>query len=117
MTEKELLNKQKAQLYGIQKVLLTSQLTLDDITELIPGVVHLNRINTLELTYLDKRSRELLEVTNEEVVNNGKKVLNNIVKPESFKEAKKLFGAMDFKDPSVVVSHFQAIRYLAATDS
>jgi hypothetical protein len=79
MQEIDLLTKQQEQLYGIQKILKVHQLSLDDITELIPGVVHLNKIHTLDLTYLDKRSREILEVTKEELIYNGKQVLREVV--------------------------------------
>ena len=117
MSEVELLIKQQEQLYGIQKILKTHQLSLDDITELIPGVVHLNKIHSLDLTYLDKRSREILEVTKDDVIYNGKQLLSQVVKPESFQQAKKLFGKLDFEDSSRVVSHFQALRYLSENNT
>jgi DNA-binding CsgD family transcriptional regulator len=116
MEEAELLVNQQEQLYGIQKLLKNNQLNLDDITELIPGVVHLNEIHTLDLTYLDKKSREVLEVSKEELILNGKKVLNGIVKPESFDYAKKYIGKMDFENLSLIASHFQALRFLGGND-
>lgn len=110
LTEKELLARQQEQLFGIQKIVSTSGIELDDIAELIPGLVHLNKIHTLDIVYIDRQSREILELKKEEVKPNGRRILHSIVKPESFEHAKKLFARMDFKDPSMVVSHFQALK-------
>lgn len=112
LTEKEILAKQQEQLFGIQKVLKKANVNLDDIAALIPGIVHLNKIHSLDLVYFDKQSRELLEVKKEDLMMNGRQVLMNIAKPESFQQAKELFGKMDFEDPSQVVSHFQALKGL-----
>lgn len=109
-TEKELITKQQEQLFGIQKILKNSKLTLDDVTELIPGMVHLNKIHTLELRYLDKQSRESLRVRKEDLERNGLQILLKHVKPESFQQAKKQFGHIKFEDPSLIVSHFQALK-------
>lgn len=110
MRESDLLLKQQEQLFGIQKILKTCGLSLDDITELIPGMIHLNKTKTLDLTYLDKRSRHTLEITQDEVIFNGSQIVRNIVKPESLEHAKILFGNYEFDDPSRVISHFQAIK-------
>lgn len=110
LTEKEILVRQKEQLFGIQKIVNNSDIDLDDIAELIPGLVHLNRLHTLELAYLDKRSRETLEVKKEEVLVNGMQVLKKFVKRESFLYAKKHFSKLKFDDPSQVVSHFQELK-------
>lgn len=112
LTEKEILARQQEQLFGIQKVVQHSNVSLDDITELIPGLVHLNRIHTLDLMYLDKGSREKLEIKKEDLLTNGRQILTSFVKPESFEQAKKLFGGMDFEDASQVVGHFQALKGL-----
>ena len=50
--------RQQEQLFGIQKVLKNADISLDDITELIPGIVHLNKIHSLDLVYCDKQSRD-----------------------------------------------------------
>lgn len=117
MRESDLLLKQQEQLFGIQKIIKTCGLSLDDITELIPGMVHLNKIGTLDLTYLDKRSRQKLELTQEDVIFNGRHVVRDIVKPESFEHAKQLFGKFKFDDPSRVISHFQALKGLTKDGS
>lgn len=110
LTEKEILVKQQEQLFGIQKIMKSCQLSLDDITEIIPGLVHLNKIQTLDLAYLDRQSREKLEISPEEIAHKGKEVLSRIVKPESFEHAKRLFGKKTFDNPTEVVSHFQALK-------
>lgn len=110
LTEKEILARQQEQLFGIQKITSGSGIDLDDIAELIPGLVHLNKMHTLDITYLDRQNREILELKKEEVTTNGRQILHSIVKPESFEHAKKLFSGMDFKDPCQVVSHFQALK-------
>ena len=110
LTEKEMLARQKEQLFGIQKILKNPNIELDDIAEIIPGLVHLNKIHSLELAYIDKQSRETLEVKKEDLLISGMKVLQKFVKPESFQYAKKHFGKMKFDDSSQVVSHFQALK-------
>lgn len=112
LTERELLTKQQEQLFGIQKVLTNSDISLDDIAALIPGRVHLNRIHSLDLVYFDKQSRELLEVKKEDMAMNGRQILMDIAKPESFRQAKELFGKMDFEDASLVGYHFQSLKGL-----
>ena len=110
LTEKEILARQKEQLFGIQKIVNNSDIDLDDIAELIPGLVHLNRLHTLELAYLDKNSRETFEVEKEELLKNGMQILKKLVKPESLLYAKKHFSKMKFEDSSQVVSHFQELK-------
>lgn len=110
LTEKEMLTRQKEQLFGIQKILKNPDIELDDIAEIIPGMVHLNKIYSLELAYLDKQSREILEVKKEDLMLNGMKVLQQFVKPESLQYAKNHFGKMKFDDSTLVVSHFQALK-------
>ena len=110
LTEKEILARQQEQLFGIQKISMNSKLDLDEIAEIIPGMVHLNKIHTLDVVYIDKQSREILELEKEEVLMNGRQILHSIVKPESFELAKRLFAKKDFNDPSQVVSHFQALK-------
>jgi DNA-binding CsgD family transcriptional regulator/DNA-binding FrmR family transcriptional regulator len=110
LTEKEILSRQQGQLYGIQKMIKNCKIDLDDITALIPGLVHLNKVHTLDLIYLDKQSREILDVKKEELTTNGARILQKVVKPESFQQAKRQFGKNDFADPSQVISHFQALK-------
>lgn len=116
LTEKELLAKQQEQLFGIQKIVKDSLIDLDDVCELIPGLVHLNKIHTLELAYLDKQSRGVLGVSREDLLRNGQHILRKHVMPESFQQAQKLFAHLDFEDSSQVVSHFQALKGFLAKE-
>ena len=102
-TEKEILARQGEQLFGIQKIISNANVSLDDVAELVPGLVHLNRMHTLDLVYLDKRSREKLELEKEDLLKNGRQILMEIVKPESFQQAKRLFGKMDIQDFSLLI--------------
>lgn len=110
LTEKEILARQQEQLFGVQKLIGKGHVDLDDIATLIPGLVHLNKVQTLDLVYLDKQSREFIEVKKEDISRNGARILTSWVRPECFQQAKKLFGKNDFNDPSQVVSHFQALK-------
>lgn len=110
LTEQEILNRQQGQLYGIQKMIKNCQIDLDDITALIPGLVHLNKVHTLDLIYLDKHSRGLIEVKKEDLATDGARILQRHVRPESLQQAKMLFGKNDFSDPSQIISHFQALK-------
>lgn len=46
----------------------------------------------------------------EDLIIYGRRILKENVKPESFQQAKELFGNKDFEDPSKVASHFQALK-------
>lgn len=110
LTEKEILDRQRNQLFYIQKLLARTGLNLDDFCDLLPGIIHLNRIPTFEIVYIDRNGCEKLGLKREEVTSGGMQLLQKIIEPTNFLQLKKTFAAMDFTDNSVVCSYFQAIK-------
>ncbi len=73
-TEKELLEKQRSQFFSLHKLLKENKIEIDDFCDLLPGVFHMNRINSVELVYLDKITRERIEIEKAKVEKEGMQV-------------------------------------------
>lgn len=107
LTERELLEKQRSQFFRLQRFLHEKNIEMDDFCDLLPGVFHMNRINSVELVYLDKSSRERIEVKKEEIEKNGLQVVQGLLEPLCLKHLIEINKSADFSDPSFILSTFQ----------
>lgn len=107
LTERELLERQRSQFFRLQKFLREKNIDLDDICELLPGIFHMNRINSVEMVYLDKASRERIEVKKEQVGKEGLQIVQSLLEPSCLKHLVTVNKSADFSDPSFILSTFQ----------
>ncbi|MCC9168141.1 response regulator transcription factor [Pontibacter harenae] len=110
-TEKELLQNQRHQLFRLQKFLRDKRIDIDDFCDLLPGVFHLNRINSVEMVYLDKTTREKVEIKKNRVESDGMQVLKNLLEPSCMEYLVGVNKHADFSDPSYILSTFQHLSF------
>lgn len=111
LTEKELLESQRNQLFRLQKFLREKNVDIDEFCDLLPGVFHMNRINSVEVVYVDKTTREKAEIEKQNIEKDGFKFIKKILDPccmDSLIQANKI---ADFSDPSFVLSTFQNLSF------
>ncbi|WP_224994429.1 helix-turn-helix transcriptional regulator [Cesiribacter sp. SM1] len=110
-TEKELLERQRNQFFRLQQFLREKKIDIDDFCDLIPGSCSLNRINSIEMVYLDKNSREILEIEKEKVEKDGLRVIKKILDPSCLQYVKQINKTADFSEPSFILSTFQHLSH------
>ena len=111
LTEKELLRNQRSQLFRLQKFLREKKIDIDEFCDLLPGVFHLNRINSIEMVYLDKTTREKVGLKKDKVERDGMQVLQKLMEPSCMEYLIKVNKHADFSDPSFVLSTFQNLAF------
>ena len=111
LTEKELLEQQRRQFFQLQRFLQEKNIDIDEFCDLLPGVFHLNRINSVEMVYLDKTTREKVEVEKNKVEKDGIQVLKKILEPSCMEYLIQLNKSADFSDPSYILSTFQNLSF------
>jgi DNA-binding CsgD family transcriptional regulator len=67
MTEKEFLNDQPKQLFKLSKLINNGTISLDDLSDIIPGIMHVNSKEDLAIEYISKRGQEILRYSLEEL--------------------------------------------------
>ena len=111
LTEKELLEKQRNQFFRLQKFLREKNIDIDDFCDLLPGVFHLNRIHSIEMVYLDKTTREKIEIEKDKVEKDGMQVLQKVMEPSCLEYIQQVNRRADFSDPSFILSTFQNLSF------
>lgn len=111
LTEKELLEQQRSQFFRLQKFLTQKKIDIDEFCDLLPGVFHLNRINSIEMVYLDKTTRERIEIPKSNIEREGMRVLKKFLDPSCMDYLVQVNKAADFSDPTYILSTFQNISF------
>ena len=75
MTEKEYLQDQPQQLFKVSKLINQGIITLDDLADVVPGIMHVNSREDLAITFMSKRGCNILRYSQEELNLLGAKVL------------------------------------------
>lgn len=112
MTEKELLQDQPKQLFKLSKLINNGTISLDDLSDIIPGIMHVNSRKDLAIEYISKRGQNILRYSLEELTNLGASIFEKhqslhtreIVYP-------KLMGELAKNDFHQVVPFFQDWQY------
>lgn len=110
-TEKELLEKHRRQFFQLHKFLGEKNIDIDEFCDLLPGILHLNRINSIQLVYLDKTIRERAEIPKDQVETCGLKVLERALHPSCIKYLKQVNQAADFSEPTFILNTFQNLSF------
>ena len=67
MSEKELFVQNRKHIFTFEHKISSNQLTIDEIDEILPGYIHINRISDLNMTYVSPGGCEMFERSNEEM--------------------------------------------------
>lgn len=111
LTKKELLENQRNQLFRLQKFLREKNIDIDDFCDLLPGVLHMNRINSVEVVYMDKTTREKVEIEKHKIEKDGVQFLKKILDPSCMDYLIQANKTADFSDPSFILSTFQNLSF------
>lgn len=110
-SEREALRDHDRHLFRISYLLKTGQLDFEDITGIIPGMVHLNSLDDLRLQTLDGRGLDFLKISADEIREKGVALLAELVSPATMGRSIRLL--QDFfadRNPHKVRGYFQQIR-------
>ncbi len=109
-TEKEALSQSSVNFAYCSLLESEGIVTLDELSELIPGFVHINSLRTHGLEYLSRRGLEIFEKSNDEIKKGGRELLLSI----SDKKSQEIFKVKNrFLAGNVgrTYSHFQRLCY------
>lgn len=75
MTENETIIDSQRKLFRLSQLLEQGVITLDDIADFVPGIMHINKRENLEMTYLSKTGCDFIGYSLEEIRTDGLKIL------------------------------------------
>lgn len=112
MTDKELLNDQPKQLYRISQLINDKVLTLDDLSEIIPGIMHVNSRKDLAIEYMTKTGLDIIRYSMEELDTLGASVFEKHISEYTRNTVfTKLIQELDKNDHNYVIPFFQDWHY------
>ena len=82
-TEKEILVDNQVSLFKLEKDIMHEKYSIEEIGEILPGMLHLNRAEDLVLSYFNTWAENLFEKSVEEVVELGIEFMASIYEPET----------------------------------
>tara|TARA_R110002050_G_C8956401_1_gene513781 strand:- start:5606 stop:6298 length:693 start_codon:yes stop_codon:yes gene_type:complete len=112
MTEKELLKDQPKQLFKLSNLLNKGTISLDDLADIVPGIMHVNSRDDLAIEYMSKKGCNILRYTQEELNTLGSKIFE--IHQSEFTRTHtypKLMAELNKKDPNQVIPFFQDWQY------
>jgi DNA-binding CsgD family transcriptional regulator len=111
-TDKEILQQQVVDLDFCTLLERDSKVTLDELSDLIPGYIHLNNLESGGLEYLSKKALAIFEKTIIEIKELGKDFINQIsdLKSQQMFERKKMYF-LDNANSNKVFSYIQRLQY------
>lgn len=91
--------------------LLTKKLTIEEISELIPGALHINSLSDFSIRYFDKSGESIYKCPTEKVISEGIPLMKEIIHPEEFISVpKRLQEFVDKNDSHSILSFFQRLK-------
>ncbi len=106
--KKRLLNNQQKKLYKISQLIKDGRVDLDDLAEIIPGILHINSRKDLAIEYISKKGCDLIKYSAEELNSLGAKVLHKHQSRYTIENVyPKLFEEISKGDKNRVIPFFQ----------
>lgn len=81
MNESELISLQNANIYQLDNLLKNNKVSLNDLSDQLPGWIHLNRLDDLSLAWVSGSMENDLEKKSHELANSGAEFLFQIIHP------------------------------------
>jgi len=112
-TEKEQIGGIFSGMWALKSVLKSSDFSLVDLDDSIPGIIHINRMDDLQLEFLNREGRARWNVDLEYLANgNGLEFLKRVVHPKSIKDTiMRKRGLLQNPDTDISISYIQYLRY------
>lgn len=111
MIHKELKNQPK-QLYRISQLINDGVLSLNDLSEIIPGIMHVNSRKDLAIEYMSDTGLDIIRYSMEELNELGAKVFEKHISEYTRKNVfTKLVQELDKNDHNYVIPFFQDWHY------
>ena len=110
-TEKELITENKSNLYIPESSVLQKKYTLEEIAEIIPGIVHFNNIDNFGINFVNHYGEEKFDISLEEIVKEGAGFVYKFFEPGSLEIfSQPLIHMISENDDSKIISFFQKVR-------
>ncbi len=112
MEEKKLVEEPQKKLYKLCQLLDNGLITLQDIADVIPGIMHVNARDDLALEFMSELGCNIIRYSNEELQNLGASVLEKHQSDYTLKVTyPKLFEELSKNDIDQVTTFFQDWQY------
>ena len=116
-TNEELILESKANLHIIESGILHKKYSLEEISDLLPGIIHINSLSDFAILYMNKYGEERSGLSKEEIIAMGTQFLEDIFEPETLEYfSRPLIQMIQENDRSRIVSFFQKIRPYDSSD-
>ncbi len=110
-TEHELILESKCNLHLVESGVLNKKYSLSEISEILPGIIHINSIDDFAINFINKYAEEKYGVEAEEIVAGGGEFIRNLFEPGTFEIfSQPLIQMVQEDDRSKIISFFQKIK-------
>ena len=110
-TEKELIIESQANLKIIENDIFKGKYTLEEISDILPGIIHVNSLNDFAILFLNKYGEERFGLSHEEIVAKGAQFIDDMFETGTAEHfAMPLIKMIQDEDRSGVISFFQKIK-------
>lgn len=111
-TEKELLVDNQVSLFNLEKDITQEKYSLEEIGEILPGMLHLNRTEDLVLSYFNTWALDRFEKSVEEILEEGLEFMISCYEPNTAQFfSNSLFAFVENDDASSSHGLFQKLRF------
>lgn len=110
-TTQELIDEGKSNLHIIESGILKQKYSLKEISEILPGIVHINSTNDFAVSFVNKYGEEKYGSSAEEIVAQGEAFIQKIFEPGTLEFfSRPLIQMVQEDDKSKIISFFQKIK-------
>lgn len=110
-TEKELILENKCNLHLIESGVVNKKYTIEEFSEIVPGIVHINNLDDFAINFVNRFGEEKFDVTTEEILKIGSGFVLNFFEPGSLEVfSKPLIHMVEEDDESKIISFFQKVK-------
>ena len=110
-TDHELIQESKSNLQIIEKGILQKKYSLEEISDIIPGIIHVNSLSDFAIVFLNKYGEERFGLPQDEIVAKGAKFIEEIFEPGTIEYfSRPLIQMIQEDDHSRIISFFQKIK-------
>jgi len=109
LTENEMLVKNSMSMYKYTRMLNRGNISIDELSDFVPGLLHVNSLQNVRLHYCCHKSLDFLEVDIDNVKINGSDILKNLLHPSTFSKISTSLAKNCFKKDDIATT-YQQIR-------
>lgn len=111
LTERELLLENQANLHLMENSIRNRKYSLEEFSELIPGLVHINHLDDFAMNFVNRYGEEKFEKPLEEIKKEGAAFVEKFFEPGSLEIfSQPLIQMVQTDDESNVISFFQKVK-------